>query len=500
MGFYEKFKEETDKRIVLTDNGAKAYATSGKYLLDFNFGVSAMRNMIDSKISDMFLKAFFEDKMIATKYLFYLGDARQGLGERKAFRAALKSIIGIDKELAKKILPLIPYYNRWDTILLYLDDDTVRPDAVAFIKRQLKEDRRNMKAGNPVSLCAKWMPSINASSEQAKKYARELCLDFGWTARKYRRRLSKLRAYLKVVEVSMSAKEWDKINYESVPSRANLIYNAAFLRNDEARRREYLSSLEKGEAKINAAVLNPHEIVMKYRARNKCDETLEALWKALPDMKAENTLIVRDGSASMLWARAVGSNARPLDVATALAIYMAEHNTGEWKDKFITFSANPKFIDLSTCKNLLERITYTMRQDECSNTDIYKTMRLILQTAVNNNLTKEEMPKMIVIISDMQFDGNMFHFNGSLFDNIKKMFEKEGYDLPRICFWNVAGVANGTIPMQKNDMGLILCSGFSVQIMRMFMSGKVDPYEVLLDVLNSERYNLVEETIKTYIG
>lgn len=376
-----------------------------------------------------------------------------------------------------------------------LDDEKTRKTAVKILKAQLKEDKANMKNGKPISLCAKWMPSINASSKITVERAKLICKEFEWSEEKYRKTLSKLRKYLDVVEVKMSAKRWDEIDYESIPSKANLIYNDAFLRNDEERRREYLSSLKKGEKKINASVLNPHEICMRCRHnRGREDETLEALWKALPDLTVENTLVIRDGSGSMTW-RSFEGGGTPLDVATALAIYMSEHNTGDWKDKYITFSSNPKIVDLSGCDTLAEKVELSLLEADCSNTNIYRTMKLILDTAKKNNTPIEDMPKMIVICSDMQFDGHRHNFNKSLFDEIAQEFKDAGYKLPKICFWNLSGHLNGTIPMQENEMGLILCSGFSVQILKMFMNNKVNPYEVLLETLNGERYRKVREAV-----
>lgn len=497
MSFFDAMQTELNDRKSVTTNGAIAYATSGKKLLDFNFGVSAMRNMSPSAIADNFMKVFFEDKKTALEYLFYLGDIREGLGERKAFRSGLQYIADHQTKIARAIMELVPYYNRWDSIFCMLDNDRTRKYAVTMIKAQLKEDKANMKEGKSISLCAKWMPSINASSKITRERAKTLCRELGWTEKKYRKTLSKMRKYLDVVEVKMSAKKWDKINYESVPSKANLIYNNAFLRNDEDRRREYLSSLEKGEAKINASTLNPHEICYKYRNKGcRKDETLEALWKALPDISVDNVLVVRDGSGSMTWGGGTMTNSTPLDVATALAIYMSEHNKGEWKNKYITFSANPKIVDLTNCSTLADKVKLSLHESDCSNTNIYKTMMLILKTAKKNHMTEEDMPKMIVICSDMQFDGRAHNLNRSLFDEIAKEFEDAGYKLPRICFWNLSGRLNGTIPMQQNDLGLILCSGFSVQILKMFMSNQVDPYKVLLETLHSARYDKVRQAIE----
>ena len=76
--------------------------------------------------------------------------------------------------------------------------------------------------------------------------------------------LASYRSYLNVVEVKMSQKRWSDIDYEAVPSRANLLYNVAFLRNDEERRRAFLGAVKKGEKSVHAGVLYPHDIVLLY--------------------------------------------------------------------------------------------------------------------------------------------------------------------------------------------------------------------------------------------
>ena len=359
-----------------------------------------------------------------------------------------------------------------------------------------------------ISLLGKWLKSENTSSKESKRIAKIIREGLGMTPCQYRKTLAKLRAHLDVVEVKTSSNRWGEINYEAVPSQANIKYSNAFMRHDETRRVEYLESLKNGDVKINAGVLQPHEIVKKYLTGGngfwlrqdvrEYDEALEQLWKALPVKSLDNCLVVRDGSGSMT--SGYMEKICPLDVATALSVYMADHNHGIWKDKFITFSQSPKIIDLSGCNTLRDKLVKTYDEDDCSNTNIEKTMMLILNTAINNHCTQEDMPKNVVIISDMGFDYCIQRrVDESLFDEIARRFNDAGYKLPRLVFWNVRGEMKNGIPMQQNELGVVLMSGFSIQLLDMVMSGETDPYKALLKVINAERYTPIEAAVKGVI-
>ena len=370
-----------------------------------------------------------------------------------------------------------------------------------------------------ISLLAKWLPSENASSKETKRYANIIRNGLGMTSREYRKMLSKMREYIDVVERKMSAKEWVDINYEAVPSRANLIYNSAFLRNDEDRRRLYLGALEKGEAKINASVLFPHDIVHKYAySYNRVDAALEGMWKALPDTVkgCGNTIVVADGSGSMQCNVGGNSGVTALEVANSLAIYFAERSSGEFKDKYITFSERPQFVDLSQGKNLREKLIVARQYNEVANTNIEAVFDLILSTAVNNHMRQEDIPANILIVSDMEFDScatsgapatrssygwymsSRVRPTEALFETIAKKYAAHGYKLPRLVFWNVNSRTR-TVPVKNNDLGVALVSGFSVNIVKMVMSNKTDPYECLLETLNGERYKAVEDAVKNIL-
>lgn len=506
--FVEALQVEDTKRKTLTENGAVSYASSGKNLLDFNFKLSQYRNLTEAKIKDDFTKVYFEDPLIAVKFIFYVGDVRGGLGERKVFNACIEWLAENKPEIALAVLEFIPEYTRWDNLakLASSKNRTVHNAVIHMITEQLAKDICAMADNKSISLCAKWLPSINASSVKTRRLATEICNSIGYTPRQYRKTLSVLRAYLDVVEVKMSANEWKDINYAEVPSQANLKYSDAFLKRDRDRRVEFLNSLSEGTTKINANVAQPHEIVRRYKTDrwynsvSALDVSLEEMWKVLPNVAVADTLVVRDGSGSMTCS-AGGGMTTCLDIATALAIYCAEHNSPEWKDKFITFSSNPKFVDLANCKTLRDKLLRCYKEADCSNTNIEATMRLILSTAINNKFTQEEMPANIVIISDMQFDGysRSFHWNKTIFEKIADEYEYAGYKLPKICFWNVCSRNFNTVPMQKNELGLVLCSGFSVNNMKMFMSGEINPYKTLLEQINNTRYDIIETAVRGLI-
>lgn len=512
MAFMNKLKEQiTENDLIQTENGAWGYRSTGNALLDINYSVPAMRRMDESEIESKFWEAFREDKTNALKWLFFYRDIRGGLGERRGFRAILKWLANNEPGILKAIVPLVPEYGRYDDLFVLLEysfPSDIRDYVLDFVKAQFSQDVCAMRLHKPVSLLAKWLPSASTNNKDKIRQRRFIQEKLNLSNAEYRKELSKLRAYIDVVEVKMSANRWGEIAYESVPSRANLLYKGAFLKHDGIRRLEYLNKVQNGEVKINSSVLFPHEIVHNYMNSSgwrfsvkEHDASLEVMWKALPDLVQEcgNVMVVADGSGSML--DQISGNVTALEVSNALAIYFSERSSGEFKNKYITFSSRPEFVDLSNCKDLREKLIEAYKHDDCSNTDIESTFRLILNTAVQNHMSQEDMPKAVLIISDMEFDGatTCYGDKTALFKHIANEYKLAGYALPRLVFWNVAS-RTGAIPMRENENGVALVSGFSTSICKMVMSGKLDPYECLLETINSERYQPVEEAIHNLVG
>lgn len=514
MNFMENMKEVLNEEFNenVTENGAVGYRTTGKAMLDFNYKVSSYRNKSEGEIIKDFEKVWLDNKILAMQFLFFIRDREEGLGERRLFRVIIKHLANTEPDMVKKIVPVIAEYGRWDDLLELFNTPLEEYVIIDVLGKQIYEDSVNYQNNNSISLLAKWLPSINASNKEQKAKAKKIIKYGELTEKEYRKMISALRKYIDVTERKMCANEWDKIKYENVPSRANLNYNNAFLRHDEERRREFLNKVEKGEKKIHAGKLYPHDIVHKYmtgswsmEVKSK-DSTLEELWKALPQKEIENTLVVADGSGSMT--STIGNtNITALDVANALAIYFAEHNKGQFKDKYITFSKNPQYVDFKGCTSLHDKIRKALAYDEVANTNIEKVFDLILGTAKKYNLSQEEMPANILIISDMEFDSCATCGNGyvdyyrrtgrpdkKLFTEISERYTRAGYKLPRLVFWNVNS-RTGTIPMKENELGVALVSGFSTNIAEMVMSSKLDPLAVLLEKLETERYKKIAEIL-----
>lgn len=510
--FMTKLKNEslTDEyNVDYAGNGARGYATTGTSLLDFSFAISTYRGKNETIIYEDFKKAFLETPEYALKYLFYARDIRFGVGERKVFVSILKGLATEYPEILKPLIALIPEYGTWKDILVLLDTP-LKYEVANIIRAQINKDYEDMHNNKPISLCAKWLPSRTSSKNTRRRFYQLVGL-LDISEKLYRQTLSQLRAYLKVVEVDMCANNWGNIDYNKVPSKANLIYKEAFMRHDSERRLAWLEDLKSSfttedktntEVKINAKVAFPHEIVSLYRKgsmdwifRGKSieeDDTLECMWKTLlEEIPADlgKTLCVVDSSGSM-YTNIPQSKGQVIDVSHALGIACAEKMQGGFHNKYITFGGRPKFVEFPENSSLKDKIVIASKEDDYTNTNIEKVFNLILDTAKNNRMTQDELPVNVLMISDMNFDsmvdGNP---NKALFTNLQEKFEEAGYQMPKLIFWNVnVGSEKGIIPCVKNDLGVILMSGFSINLFSMICNNELDPWLALKKVLNSERY------------
>ncbi len=482
--------ENKTNRNAQTANGAVSNRSSLDECVDLFARIGALRGSTVEDKQNSFARAFSVNPEYALRIALYARDIRSGQGERQTFRDILVYLANNQKDICIKLIPFVAEYGRFDD-LYSLKGTECWNAAINYFATQLNNDWLNYLEKKTISLAPKWAASINTSSKETVAIGYEIAKKLAITPRMYRQRLSAMRNYLDVIERKTSANQWDKINYERVPSNASLLYRKAFSKHDGTRYCSYLESVEKGEKKINASTLYPYDIIRKVRAEN--DKTANVLWNALPnyfgDDNKHNGLVVCDVSGSMM--SGMGGVA-PIDVSVSLAIYFAERNEGDFKNYFLTFSDRPELIKIIG-NNISEKFRNVVRSNWAMSTDIQAVFDLILNKAKQDKISQTEMPEAIYIISDMELNNCSSRFTN--FEVIKKKYASSGYKMPKLIFWNV-NAQNKQFPITVNDDGVCMVSGCSPSILKSLLSGKeMTPISIMEETILKKRYDVVKEIL-----
>ena len=499
---------------IYTENGALTHKSSMSGLLDL-FGLgAAYRSRSDNDCIVLFQKAFAEDPTYALKCLFYLRDIRGGQGERRFFRVVTKWLAAHETEAMRRNLQYVPEFGRWDDLYVFVDTKLER-DAFKMMEEQMKLD---ITCKTP-SLLAKWLKSENTSSEESRMLANKTRAAFGLNHRQYRKMLSMLRARINVVECLMSAGKWDEIEFDKIPSKAGFIYRNAFARHDIERMKSeknvvsYESFVKDEKTTVNAKDLYPYEVVAKAynltrnnvstwgwssygreRELTGIDSTERAAinkyWDNLKDYFngcSLDALCVVDTSGSM-WGTEASA---PINVAISLGLYAAERARGPFAGHYVSFSSRPQLIE-TVGVDFVDKVYRIYQTNLCENTNIEATFDMLLNTAIKNRCSQADLPKSLVIISDMEFDSQRGYYgrrDNTLMENIRNKWEAHGYEMPHLVYWCVDS-RHDNVPMTVKD-GVTLVSGFSPVIFEMIMKGKTG-YDLMMDKLNSERYACIK--------
>ena len=458
-----------------TTNDMKARKSTANACVDLFFKIGASRG---KNIIPDFTAARVEDPNVATRIALWARDVRGGAGERKLFRDILFDLVKSDADRARAVMRKIPELGRWDDMLVLLGTE-LEQDAIVMIKEALDHGD---------GLCAKWMPR---KGEQAVK----LRVAFGWTPKFYRKRLVELT---KVVEQNMCANDWDNINFNHVPSVASSRYKKAFARHT-TKYAEWVELLVKGDpsAKVNAAAVYPYDVLKgligHYNTNYDSSQLghIKAQWDALPNYIGDaNILPIVDVSGSMM-TPAGGYNSKSkttcLDVAVSLGLYLADKNKGKFKDTFLTFSGSPQLLHLNG--NILDKIKQMVSSAWEMNTNLHAAMQKILDVANKGGVPQEEMPEVLLILSDMQFD-KCTRYDDSAMQMIERKFTDAGYKVPKIVFWNLNANDNVPVKFDKHDTALV--SGFSPAIMKSVLATDLEqftPASIMMNTIMSDRYN-----------
>lgn len=483
MNLAEAMKNEG--KWTRTENGAVALNTTGNGCLDFFGTAGALRETPTIRIEMLYANAYMENPLVATKILFYARDIREGLGERETFRILLRYAAIYHPESIRPNLDLIGVYGRYDD-LYSLIGTPLEDDMWAVMKKQFEEDVQNLHAGNAVSLLAKWIKTADASSEATRKLGILTAKKLGYPVYNFKRIVRALRKRIGIVESLMSANKWTEIKYSEVPSRAMMIYRNAFERHDPEGYGTFISKAIKGEAKIHSATLFPYDIMEKvlemnwWEIRIHSDPALEAQWRQLPNYVEEgtNAIVIADTSGSMM--------GRPLATSVGLAVYFAERNTGAYHNMWMSFSERSD-IQILKGETLAQKVRSMDMTAWSGNTNLKGAFVRILDIAVKNRVPKEEMPKSLIVISDMEIDycGDR---DWTFYDQMRARFEANGYTIPNIVFWNVNS-RHDVFHADKTRKGVQLMSGQSATVFKQLMSMiGLTPMEAMMKVIGSDRY------------
>ena len=505
----------------LTENGGITHKSTRSDLLDMFAMGAAMRTRSDEDVIVMFRKAFAENPVYALKCLFYIRDVRGGQGERRFFRVCMKDLARQNTEAARRNLEHVPEFGRWDDLYIFVGTP-LEADAFAFMKKQLALD---VQCKTP-SLLAKWLKSENTSSKDSRKLGDKTRRAFGMTHKQYRKTLSILRERINVLERLMSAGKWDEIEFDKIPSRAGMIYKNAFARHDIERMKSeknvvsYADFAKDENTKVNAKTLYPYECVAEavkaagigygygYNyGRSNTNDTNRAMvnkyWANLEDYfngASFNGLAVVDTSASMR-----GSDASaPINVAISLGLYCAEKAGGPFAGHYVSFSSQPQLIATEGV-DFVDKVKRIYQTNLCQNTNIEATFDLLLNTAIQNHCTQDDLPQNIIVISDMEFDSATrsggwgwdstatSRINSrnaeTVLEGVARKWAQHGYKMPHLIFWNVQA-RQANIPMLGNGP-ISYVSGMSPSIFQTIMTGKTG-YDLMMECLNKERYAVIQ--------
>lgn len=466
-----------------TANGMKARQSSANAVVDLFYNIGASRG---KDVTPAFVAAFVENRELALRVAAWARDVRGGSGEREIFRSILRYLEKTDVEAAKALMTKVPELGRWDDIFVF-ESDVMKSAAYTMLGDALRA--RN-------GLAAKWTP-------RKGKIAAEIRQFFGMSPKFYRKSLVEMT---KVVETQMCAKDWDNINFSHVPSVAAARYKKAFNRNTPAYA-AYVAELVKPEAersadvKVNASAVYPYD-VLKGRINSygvSFDKTelnlIQAQWDALPDYMGTGADILPlvDVSGSMT-CKAGGSNSKSgltcLDVAVSLGLYLADKNVGKFKDTFLTFSTHPELMHLKG--NINQKIDQMVKSNWDMSTDLDAALNKVLMTAIQGNVAPAEMPSMLLILSDMQFNACV-QYDDNATEMIARKYREAGYEMPKVVFWNL-NASYGNTPVKFNKSGTALVSGFSPAIVKPLLSGDLDgftPESVMMKTIMDDRYKVL---------
>lgn len=457
-----------------TTNGAAAFSTTGSDCLNLFSRIGSMRQADEPMIRDLFFKAAMEDVSIAASIMLWSRDCRGGAGERRVFKimaeefeawcAASEDGNALMTRLVDKAVEL----GRWDDIFNFTK---FFPIVVDKITKGIWADDK---------LLLKWLPREKSAK---KDFAFRLMKAIGLTPKQYRQ----LCTGVVTTETLMCAKKWQDINLSHVPSVASGRYQKAFAQKHPGYA-EWKAGLESGATKVNASVSFPHDVWQMVK-QHVSEDVVDATWKALPNYIPEGVSVMAIADTSSSMDRHATASLTCMDISISLGLYIAQKNTGPFKNMLLTFNTLPQLVRIdglttSRCLRAVQNMSWG------GSTNFEATYDLILDHAQKVGAKQEDIPQYLVCLSDMQFN-EASKRNVPHFENIRNKFAQAGYIAPKLVFWNLDG-AHSNYPAEASTDDVAMVSGFSPAALKSVLSGKqITPEDVMVDTVGVERYSLL---------
>lgn len=464
-----------------TTNGAVAYTSTASHNLDFFVKLGDLDYAQQSTID--FRKAYAENKDLAIRNLLNSRDIRQGKGIRSSFNLCMLHLahMNIDVFLKTNLLSKIVELGYYPDLFNLVESDVdlrIKKKIIRLLADHLKNPETQV-------LVAKWLPLKGSVASMLRSYLKV-------TPKELRQLIVPLRS--KVVERLVCENKIAEIDYSTVPSKSFNLHKKTFESKDGTRFLEFINKVNSGELTLNSKALFIHDITKAYSRVSELNPIAEAQWKSFPNLIKEGLSILPvvdlSGSMNIL---AVDSSSYK-HIAITLAAYISERIEGPFKNLVTTFADSPAFVDLKDCGNLCERYRTIKNAQIGYNTNVEGVFKILLDLAVTNSLSSDQLPEFLLFFSDTQFNFNVRE--SSAYIDAQAKFKEAGLQCPKLIFWvlNTPGIDN--FPVQYSESGACLLSGFSPSLLKAVCSNQLDeftPESIMKQTLLVERYTLIQE-------
>ena len=461
--------------VTCTENGAKTYITTNSNLVD-QFGKAG--NYRDRNIYDVFNdqeKLWKEDAESALRFPFYLrmitrkvkvssknvtDKVQNGQGARDE---SFKRLLWIAKENPEEfynniwLLPLVGSWKDMWTLMFYDIKEGlnfINNDAMfTIIEQGLLSDAH-------VDLVKKFMPRIKSSKKCKTEWTRitnELAKEFASFLKMSYKEYNKMKASGKAhtFQKLICSRNYDKLNWDWIPGRAlNLLVTSNFLENHGLTSiyEKWIES--KPTAKFTGYVF---ELAKKARNSYKCGKndtfripfavkhTIDAQFNSLVEKAREDGKITENVWFCLDTSGSMSSPVRGLngitceDIASSLAIFFADLNSGPFHNKIIAFDNVSKPYDMKS-DSFCDRL-FNLPYVGCGGTNFQSAVEAIIKIRNEHpEIPLESYPTTLLVVSDMEFNCSPRHETNFEYskNSLKTVFPEDFVDNMKFIWWDVA--------------------------------------------------------------